>query len=56
MAVQQDPVQKQPAGVLHDSEQPLGKKPSFLFLVSTSIGVLTLLAIAAGAYYGIIRF
>jgi|GEM_PF-5087740 hypothetical protein len=55
METQRDPVQKQPAGVLHDSEQPVSKKPSFLFLVSTSIGVLTILAIVISAYYGIIR-
>lgn len=52
---QQDPAQKRPAGVLHDNEQPLAKKPSFLFLVSTSIGVLTILSIVISAYYGIIR-
>jgi len=42
--------------VLQDSEQPLPKKPSFLFLVSTSIGVLTIISLAVSAYYGIIRF
>ncbi|WP_179228624.1 hypothetical protein [Leptolyngbya ohadii] len=55
MTVQQDPVQKRPAGVLHDSEQPVSKKPSVLFLVSTSIGVLTILALVISAYYGIVR-
>ena len=45
-----------PASVVHDSEQPLSKKPSFLFIVSTSIGVLTILALVINAYYGIIRF
>ncbi|MBW4419578.1 MAG: hypothetical protein KME13_10150 [Myxacorys californica WJT36-NPBG1] len=40
-------------GVQHDSETPLPQKPSLLFIVSTSIGVLTLIAVAAGAYYGV---
>lgn len=45
-----------PPGVERDRDQPLTNKPSFLFIVSTSIGILTILLIAANAYYGIIRF
>lgn len=45
-----------PAPVVHDSEQSLTKKPSFLFIVSTSIGILTILALVINAYYGIVRF
>ncbi|HEY9699634.1 MAG TPA: hypothetical protein V6D10_20405 [Trichocoleus sp.] len=52
----QETTNQSPAPVVHDSEQPLTKKPSFLFVVSTSIGILTILALAINAYYGIIRF
>jgi hypothetical protein len=45
----------QPTGVQHDSEEPLPKKPSFLFLVSVTIGVLTIILVSASAYYGIAR-
>lgn len=51
-----DPNQHQPTGVQYDSETPLPKKPSVLFLAATSIGVLTIILLAASAYYGIVRF
>ena len=40
------------SGVQRDSETPLPKKPSLLFLISTSLGVITLIVLAASAYYG----
>lgn len=43
----------QPTGVQHDSETPLPKKPSFLFIISTTIGVLTIILLAVSAYHGI---
>lgn len=39
-------------GVQRDSETPLPKKPSLLFLISISLGVITLIGVAASAYYG----
>lgn len=39
-------------GVQHDSETPLPKKPSFLFIISTSLGLGTLILLAVSAYYG----
>lgn len=42
-------------GVQRDSETPLPKKPSFLFLVSTSIGILVILLLVMGSYYGVAR-
>jgi hypothetical protein len=43
----------QPTGVQHDSETPLPQKPSFLFIVSTSIGVITIILLTVSAYHGI---
>lgn len=42
-----------PSGVQRDSETPLPKKPSFLFILSTSIGVITLILLSISAYHGI---
>lgn len=50
-----NPHQSESTPVQHDSETPLPQKPSFLFIVSTSLGVLTILILAASAYYGIAR-
>lgn len=41
--------------VQRDSETPVPQKPSFLFIVSTSLGILVILIAAASAYYGIIQ-
>ena len=46
------PTVSKPKGVQHDSETPLRKKPSLLFIVSTSIGVLVILLLTFSAYYG----
>jgi hypothetical protein len=46
-------VNAQPTGVQHDSEEPLSKKPSFLYLVSVTIGVLTIILLSVSAYHGI---
>jgi hypothetical protein len=48
-----NPEAPQPTGVQHDSETPLPKKPSFLYLVSTTIGVLLIILLATSAYHGI---
>jgi hypothetical protein len=42
-------------GVQRDSETPLPQKPSFLFLVATSVGVLVILLLIFGSYYGVAR-
>ncbi|MBE9182677.1 hypothetical protein IQ268_29510 [Oculatella sp. LEGE 06141] len=47
------PNSSDPYGVQHDSETPLPKKPSFLFIVTTSLGVITIILLAVGAYYGV---
>jgi hypothetical protein len=44
----------QPTGVQRDSETPVPKKPSVLFIVSTSIGVLTILLLVFNAYHSIV--
>lgn len=51
-----EPSSRASTPVLHDNEQPLLKKPSFLFLLSTSIGVFLIVLLAVNAYYGLIRF
>ncbi len=43
----------QPEGVQDDSATPIPQKPSFLFLVSTLIGVITLVVLAISGYHGI---
>lgn len=48
-----NPNASQPTGVQRDSETPLPKKPSFLYLVSTTIGVLAIILLAVSAYHGI---
>lgn len=48
-----DPKTLEPTGVQRDSETPMPKKPSFLFLVSTSVGILVIIILAASAYYGV---
>lgn len=53
MADKTKPTQGQPDSVLHESELPLVKKPSFLYIVSVSIGVLTIILLAVNAYHGI---
>jgi hypothetical protein len=45
----------EPAGVQRDSETPLPKKPSLLFIVSTSLGVLIIILLAFSAYHGVAR-
>lgn len=47
--------QAETPGVQYDSETPLPKKPSVLFLVSISLGIATLITVAASAYYGMAR-
>lgn len=44
--------QGQPAGVQRDSETPVPQKPSVLFILSTSAGVLTLIYVAYSLYHG----
>jgi hypothetical protein len=53
MAIKPTAQQTGTSGVQHDSETPLPKKPSFLFLISTSIGVITIILLAVTAYNGI---
>lgn len=53
MAIESPAEQSKTPGVQHDSETPLPKKPSVLFIVSTSIGVITLILLTVSAYYGI---
>lgn len=48
-----DPQTLAPTGVQHDSETPLPQKPSVLFLVSTSIGVLGIILLALQIYSGL---
>jgi hypothetical protein len=48
-----DPNAPQPTDVQRDSETPLAKKPSFLFIISTTIGVPTIILLAVSAYHGI---
>ncbi|HYX14309.1 MAG TPA: hypothetical protein VE944_08060 [Nostoc sp.] len=38
------------------SKEALNKKTSAQFLLSTALGVLTIIIAAASAYYGLIRF
>lgn len=45
--------QNQPDTVLHEDNLPLAKKPSFLYIVSVSIGVFTIIWLAVSAYHGI---
>ena len=42
-----------PTGVQHNSETPLPQKPSFLFFLSTSVGVLVIILLAVSAYHGL---
>ena len=41
-------------GVQHDSETPLPKKPSLLFILSVSIGVITIALLTFSAYHGVV--
>lgn len=43
----------QPEGVQKDSETPAPKKPSVLFLVSTLIGVATIIILSISAFHGV---
>jgi hypothetical protein len=45
--------EQEPTGVQKDSETPTPKKPSVLFLVSTSIGVLLIILLVSSAYFGV---
>jgi hypothetical protein len=38
------------------SKEDLNQKTSVQFLLSTSLGVITIILVAATAYYGLIRF
>ncbi|MEJ6482240.1 hypothetical protein N0Y54_13065 [Nostoc punctiforme UO1] len=38
------------------SKEALNQKTSVQFILSTSLGVLTIILVAASAYYGLIRF
>jgi hypothetical protein len=38
------------------SKEALNQKTSVQFLLSTSLGVITIILVAATAYYGLIRF
>ena len=38
------------------SKEALNKKTSVQFILSTTLGVITILLAAASAYYGLIRF
>ncbi|MBD1928494.1 hypothetical protein H6F74_19905 [Trichocoleus sp. FACHB-90] len=42
--------------VQHDSETPLPKKPSFLFIISTSVGLITIITVVISLYRGIAGF
>jgi hypothetical protein len=48
-----DPKTLEPTGVQRDSETPTPKKPSVLFLLSTSIGVLLIILLSISIYSGI---
>lgn len=50
------PDQAEDRGVQHDSETPVAKKPSVLYLVSISLGILTIIFLATTAYKGIVGF
>jgi len=50
-----DPKTLEPKGVQSDRTTPIPRKPSFLFLVSTSLGVLLILLLAYSAYQGMAR-
>ncbi|WP_017317418.1 hypothetical protein [Mastigocladopsis repens] len=39
-----------------ESKQELNQKTSVQFVISVTIGVLTIILVAASAYFGIIRF
>jgi hypothetical protein len=45
----------EPAGVQKDSATPLPQKPSFLFIATTVLVVLTIIAVTFSAYQGIIK-
>jgi hypothetical protein len=53
MAIENSTNQIETPGVQHDSETPVPKKPSLLFIISVSLGVLTLILVSASAYYGV---
>jgi hypothetical protein len=38
------------------SKEALNQKTSVQFILSTSLGVITIILVAASAYYGLIRF
>ncbi|BAZ19870.1 hypothetical protein NIES4073_07430 [Kalymmatonema gypsitolerans NIES-4073] len=40
----------------HESKDELNKKTSVQFGISVTVGVLTIILVAASAYFGIIRF
>ncbi|WP_190483185.1 hypothetical protein [Pseudanabaena sp. FACHB-2040] len=48
-----DPQTLEPTGVQRDSETPTPKKPSVLFLLSTSIGILLIVLLSFSIYNGI---
>ncbi|HEY9736504.1 MAG TPA: hypothetical protein V6D06_09480 [Trichocoleus sp.] len=48
-----DPTTLEPTGVQRDSETPVPKKPSVLFLLSTSIGVLVIVLLSFVIYNGL---
>ncbi|HEY9880473.1 MAG TPA: hypothetical protein V6D29_18590 [Leptolyngbyaceae cyanobacterium] len=48
-----NPQTLEPTGVQHDSETPLPKKPSVLFLLSTSIGVIGIILLSLQIYHGL---
>lgn len=55
MTIDNSTKQAKTPGVQRDSETPLAKKPSTLYIVSISLGVLTLILVAVSAYYGMAR-
>ncbi|NJL21565.1 MAG: hypothetical protein HC895_13325 [Leptolyngbyaceae cyanobacterium SM1_3_5] len=44
-----------PTGVQRDSETPISKKPSVLYIAGIVIGTLTIVLLAAQSYYNVAR-
>lgn len=40
----------------HDLEKSEVKKPALMYIISTSIGVITLVSLIAFAYFGLVKF
>ncbi|MBD2084144.1 MULTISPECIES: hypothetical protein [unclassified Coleofasciculus] len=56
MTTEQPKNPNQTDAVQHDSETPLAKKPSVLFILSTSIGLITIITVVISVYRGVAGF